>query len=101
MIARRWLSVYVPRHCPSGKDAVYEIRDADVQCILDDPGCVMLLRKRLGSLSWFMKALNEHIACMAKKAENNLKKMEWGKTEDGKMENGNREEEKMAKMIKN
>ena len=68
-VARRWLTVYTPRHGPPGKDAVYEVRDSDVRCILEDPERVEVLRERLGSLSWFMKALNEHIARLANRED--------------------------------
>jgi len=69
-VARRWLSVYTPKHGGvMGTPVEYVVTEGDINEIIWNPGRVRVLRKRLGSLSWFMKALNEHIARRANKED--------------------------------
>jgi REP element-mobilizing transposase RayT len=56
-IVERWLRLY-----PSRTEERIEERRAEM---LADPARLVELRNRLGSLSWFMKCLNEHIARIA------------------------------------
>jgi REP element-mobilizing transposase RayT len=61
-IVERWLRLY-----PSRTEKRIEQRRAE---ILENPERIMELRNRLGSLSWFMKCLNEPIARMANQEDN-------------------------------
>ncbi|MCF7837273.1 MAG: transposase [Candidatus Marinimicrobia bacterium] len=74
-VARRWLSVYTPKH-ESDEGVRYEVTEADVAAELEDRLRLNELRRRLGSLSWFMKALNEHISRRANK-EDGVKGRFW------------------------
>jgi len=69
-VARRWLSVYTPKHGDGvHTDIEYKVTEADVSAIMEEPARVEELRGRLWNLSWFMKALNEHIARRANKED--------------------------------
>ncbi len=61
-IVERWLRLY-----PSRTEERIVERRAEM---LADPARIVELRTRLGSLSWFMKCLNEHIARIANKEDN-------------------------------
>jgi len=61
-VARRWLAAFPG---PLKRNPTEELAQRLRMAILSDPERVQELRKRLGSLSWFMKALNEPIARMA------------------------------------
>lgn len=69
-IARRWLSVCTPRHVNEDGEPVHEVRQHDVELLLKDSARLSEVRKRLSSLSWFMKMLNEHISRRANKEDN-------------------------------
>jgi len=60
-IVKRWLQLY-----PSRSEEHVEERRAEM---LADPARLIELRNRLGSLSWFIKCLNEHIARTATKED--------------------------------
>jgi REP element-mobilizing transposase RayT len=61
-VARRWVSAF-PGHRES---LVSEhVREGRVERLLDQPEKLLEIRQRLGSLSWFMRALSEPIARMA------------------------------------
>ena len=65
-VASRWLAAFPgPLKHDHSKDLAQRMEAS----ILSDPGRVKELRKRLGSLSWFMKALNEPIARMANRED--------------------------------
>jgi hypothetical protein len=68
-VAERWLSVYTPRHVGEDGQPVYEVRERDIECLLEDDERVAEIRTRLSSLSWFMKALNEHISRRANRED--------------------------------
>ncbi|MCF7838993.1 MAG: transposase [Candidatus Marinimicrobia bacterium] len=74
-VAQRWLSVYTPKH-ESPEGVRYEVTEGDVERKLSNPLRLSELRSRLGSLSWFMKALNEHISRRANK-EDGVKGRFW------------------------
>jgi hypothetical protein len=57
-VAARWLELCPPKPGPG----VEQRRRALLETLLVDPARVAIYRKRLGSLSWLMKHLNEHIA---------------------------------------
>ena len=65
-VANRWLTAFPGRlkhlDCP-------EQQERYRQAVIGDPESLELLRSRLGSLSWFMKALNEPIARMANRED--------------------------------
>ncbi len=61
-IVDRWLRLY-----PSRTEQRIEERRAEM---FADPARIVELRNRLGSLSWFMKCLNEHIARVANREDN-------------------------------
>jgi hypothetical protein len=65
-VVRRWGRLYPPR----GKDRqVLPVSDAWVQERLSRPEWVAMARKRLQSLSWFMKCLKEPLARMANRQD--------------------------------
>ena len=65
-VARRWLAVHPPRsNGRVDEKAKKKVRDA----LLKDPALVEHYRRRLGSLSWFMRALNHPIACRANRED--------------------------------
>ena len=65
-VAHRWLTAFPG---PLKRNPSEELTQRLKIAILSDPERVQELRKRLGSLSWFMKALNEPIARMANKED--------------------------------
>jgi hypothetical protein len=67
-VARRWLSVYTPVHLgPDGEE--HMITDGDINGIVWDEKRLGETRVRLSNLSWFMKALNEHISRRANRED--------------------------------
>ncbi|TVQ29414.1 MAG: transposase [Wenzhouxiangella sp.] len=65
-IARRWLTAFPGSLKHDDSEELAEIRKL---AITGDPERLAELRKRLGSLSWFMKALNEPIARRANRED--------------------------------
>lgn len=65
-VARYWLTAFPGR---LKHDDSPELAERYSQAILGNPERLLELRKRLGSLSWFMKALNEPIARRANKED--------------------------------
>lgn len=65
-VARCWLTAFPGR---LKHDDSPELAEAYLQAILGNPDRLVELRKRLGSLSWFMKALNEPIARRANRED--------------------------------
>jgi REP element-mobilizing transposase RayT len=59
-VARRWLQIFPRNRHPDGTPA--RPGHAAVRAITADPDRVAELRRRLSSVSWFMRSLNEHIA---------------------------------------
>jgi REP element-mobilizing transposase RayT len=66
-VALHWKRLYPPRDPQTG-DPV-EPSECDLNMILSDPARVAELRKRLSSLSWFMRCLSEPIARMANRED--------------------------------
>ncbi len=62
-IAVRWLSIYSGRYVEKGNPRTLD--DGKVDALVADKGRIARLRKRICSISWFMKTLNENIARMA------------------------------------
>ncbi len=65
-VARRWLSAFPG---PLKHDDSPEAAECIALAIMASPDRLAELRKRLGSLSWFMKALNEPIARRANRED--------------------------------
>ncbi len=69
-VALRWLTLFPL------KDAAVPPADLQIRALADCPERIAELRKRLGSLSWFMGRLNEFIARAANK-EDSVKGRFW------------------------
>jgi hypothetical protein len=69
-VAIRWLTLFPP------KDAAVPPADEQIRALANRPERIAELRKRLGSLSWFMGRLNEFIARAANK-EDSVKGRFW------------------------
>jgi REP element-mobilizing transposase RayT len=65
-VARRWTHAYAGQYGDVPEQAVL---DARVEQLLQQPDRLLEVRARLGSLSWFMRALNEPIARMANRED--------------------------------
>ncbi len=65
-IVDRWMSLCVQK-APRGPG---NARDPRKAAILEDPARLRVLRERLGSLSWFMRYINEPLARLANKEDN-------------------------------
>ncbi len=60
-IVRRWMRVFPKKREGSPEERAKAVEN-EVTSTLRDPKRVKLLRERLGSVSWFMKSMNEYIA---------------------------------------
>ena len=65
-VALRWLRLFPGKRL---EEHLGEPTDADLEQVLNTPGRVALLRKRLSDVSWFMKSLSEPIARLANKQD--------------------------------
>ncbi len=63
-IAERWLMLYPKRKNGFGKPS-----EEDIALLAGNPKQIKKLRDRLGSVSWFMKSLNEYVARKANKED--------------------------------
>lgn len=59
-VARRWWQLFPERRDKDGRPA--EPKPVEIRSLTADAEHVATLRRRLRSISWFMKSLNEHIA---------------------------------------
>jgi hypothetical protein len=66
-IARRWLRLF-PRERDENGDP-NDPEDCHIEAIAGNPGLVETYRRRLNSISWFMKSLNEWISRKANKED--------------------------------
>ncbi len=66
-VARRWLKVYPRRVGSDGKPA--KATRAEIRSLTKEWGRIEVLRKRLSSISWFMKCLKEDIAVRANRED--------------------------------
>jgi len=73
-VATRWLRL-CPRKSSLRRRGVPSI-EKQIRALMDCPGHIATLRRRLGSLSWFMGRLNEYIARAANK-EDEVKGRFW------------------------
>jgi len=65
-VIRRWIKAYPPK---TAKGEEIEVTQAWIDHHAKDEKRIELLRERLGSLGWFMKALKEPLARMANKED--------------------------------
>lgn len=61
-VAQRWLTLYPPK-------SAEVTTKLHIELLSEDKSRIKILRKRLGSVSWFMKSLNEYIARVANKED--------------------------------
>ncbi len=66
-VASRWLTLYPKRRTKDGKAKIPNA--LEIAEITSDKPRLKILRERLGSISWFMKSLNEYIAKIANKED--------------------------------
>jgi REP element-mobilizing transposase RayT len=66
-VARRWLRLFPKRKGPDGQAA--EPGEVELHQILNDPGRVAELRKRLSDISWWMRCTAEPIARRANRED--------------------------------
>ena len=59
-IARRWLLLFPKRRDEAGRPAIPV--EAELKALMEKPRRLEELRSRLGSVSWFMRSINENIA---------------------------------------
>jgi hypothetical protein len=67
-VARRWLKICRLIHSPDGQ-TIRPVTEQDVAAQLAEPDRAQVLRERLSSVSYFMKALCEHVARRANGVE--------------------------------
>jgi hypothetical protein len=66
-VARRWWMLYPERKDEQGRPC--EPSDLEIRSIVGNAGRIAELRRRLSSISWFMKSVNEWFACRANAEE--------------------------------
>ena len=66
VIARKWLALCPPGPSTSNAKAKYDMR---LKALLGDDERLAVYRERLGSLSWFMRFVNEPLARMANRED--------------------------------
>ncbi len=65
-VAARWIDI----NSPANRDhPIAAVREEKIQALLENPEYLDTCRKRLGSLSWYMRFLNHPIACRANKED--------------------------------
>ncbi|TXH74047.1 MAG: hypothetical protein E6Q88_04725, partial [Lysobacteraceae bacterium] len=62
-VATRWVRLFPPREDSD------EARDSKIQRLVSNPERLQVIRRRLGSLSWFMRCLAEPIARRANRED--------------------------------
>ena len=68
-VARRWLHIFPMRKSKGDDDEVPEPNELEIQMLTGDSAKMKELRRRLSSISWFMRCLAEVIARRANKED--------------------------------
>ena len=66
-VAKRWYKLFPKRRNKNGLPE--EPTDIEISAITNDEGKLNELRERLGSISWFMRCINEYIAKLSNKED--------------------------------